>query len=270
VPANATAATNLLVSATGPVNVWFNQTTPITSSTNAGNVLMLSAATSGSFLLTSTTTPPLVPGANYYLGLQNPGASNVTFVFQVNFGYATSSSNAVSISSVTVTNNGVTNGLLLTWFAPTNYRFRVQWTTNLAVSNSWTTIPGVVLTNLASFTPTNGIGKFQYFDNGSFTGGFGPTKFYRLIVYPPGATIPPDLVIINSAIMGSAVQFQWLAPTNYLYQVLWTTNLGLPLASWSILTNPALGLSNGVYTFTDTNQTGPATSPKFFRVQELP
>jgi hypothetical protein len=29
-------------------------------------------------------------------------------------------------------------------------------------------------------------------------------------------------------------------------------------------------LSNGVYTFTDTNQTGPATSPKFFRVLELP
>ena len=40
-----------------------------------------------------------------------------------------------------------------------------------------------------------------------------------------------------------------------------------PLSA-SVLANPVLGLSNGVYTFTDTNQTGPATNPKFFRVLE--
>ena len=78
VPANAIAASNFLVSATGPLNVWFNQTNPPTGDTNAGDFLMLSTATAGAFVLTSNSVPPLVPGTNYYLGFQNPGASNVT------------------------------------------------------------------------------------------------------------------------------------------------------------------------------------------------
>jgi subtilisin-like proprotein convertase family protein len=269
VPASATAATNLLVSATGPVNVWFNQTGQPTGNTNAGDVLMLSAATGGSFLLTGSSVPPLVPGANYYLGLQNPGASNVTFVFQVNFAYASSSNAPASISSITVTNINGTNAILLKWVAPTNYQFQVQWATNLPPTVPWNTISNVVLTWSGVVSPTNAaFGIFQFLDDGSLTGGFGPVKFYRLIEYPYSTPIPQTLTIINSAVIGGAVQFQWVAPTNYQYQVLWTTNLGLPLASWFILTNPALGLSNGVYTFTDTNQTGPTASPKFFRLLE--
>jgi hypothetical protein len=214
VPANAIAASNILVSATGPLNVWFNQITPPTTSTNAGNVLMLSNVTSGSFLLTSNSVPPLVPGASYYLGLQNTGTTNVSFVFEVNFAYAAVTSNAPTISSITLTNMGTTNGILLTWFAPTNYQFQVQWTTSLSPA-SWTTIPGVILTNLASFTPTNGVGEFQYFDNGSMTGGFGLVKFYRLIAYAPGATIPPDLIISSVLASPGSLQFQWNGLTNY-------------------------------------------------------
>ena len=147
----------------------------------------------------------------------------------------------------------------------------MQWATNLAPANAWHTISNVVVTWSGIVSPTNAAyGFFQFLDNGSLTGGFGPLKFYRLIEYPYSTPIPQTLTIINTAIIGNAVRFQWVAPTNYQYQVLWTTNLGLPLASWSILANPVLGLSNGVYTFTDTNQTGPATSPKFFRVLELP
>ena len=103
VPANAISATNVLVSATGPVDVWFNQTTPPVGNTGAGDVLMISTTTTGTFVLTSSSVPPLVPGANYYLGFQNPGTSNVTFVFQVKFAPAT---NPPSISSITVTNGG--------------------------------------------------------------------------------------------------------------------------------------------------------------------
>ncbi|MGD0087605.1 MAG: S8 family serine peptidase [Verrucomicrobiota bacterium] len=274
VPANAIAASNLLVSATGPLNVWFNQTTPPTTSTNAGNVLMLSNVTSGSFLLTSHSVPPLVPGASYYLGLQNTGTTNVVFVFDVNFAYAAVTSNAPTISSITLTNLGTTNGILLTWFAPANDRFQVQWTTSLSPA-SWTTIPGVILTNLASFTPTNGVGEFQYFDNGSMTGGFGLVKFYRLIAYAPGATIPPDLIISSVLASPGGLQVQWHGSTNYIYDVLWTTNLGLPTASWNVLTNLAmpvpLSYSGGVFTFTATNAlTGGSAPAEFFQVQLWP
>ena len=132
----------------------------------------------------------------------------------------------------------------------------------------WITIPGVVVTNLAIPVPVGGIGEFQYFDDGSLTGGLGPWKFYRLIEYPYSTPIPQSLSIINVGLTAGSVQFQWVAPTNYSYEIEWTTNLTLPYASWSILANPALWLSNDVFTFTDTNQTGPATSPKFFRLIE--
>ncbi len=267
VPANALAATNVLISASGPVDVWFNQTAQPTGNTGAGDVLMISTNTTGTFVLTGSSVPPLVPGANYYLGVQSLGTSNVLFVFQVNFAYA--STNPPSIGSITVTNVNGTNNILLRWTEPTNYQFQVEWATNLAPAIAWHTIPSVVVTWSGIMSPTNAAyGLFQYLDDGSLTGGWQPSKFYRLIEYPYSTPIPQTLTIINTAIIGNAVRFQWVAPTNYQYSVLWTTNLGLPLAGWSVLANPALGLSNGVYTFTDTNQTGPATSPKFFRVRE--
>ncbi len=269
VPTNAIAATNVLVSATGPVDVWFNQTTQPTGNTGAGDVLMISTNTSGTFVLTGSSVPPLVPGTNYYLGVQSLGTSNVSFVFQVNFGYPAAPTNPPTIASITVTNVNGTNAILLQWTEPTNYQFQVEWATNLAPVIAWHTISNVVVTWSGVVSPTNAAdGIFQFLDDGSLTGGWGPLKFYRLIEYPYSTPIPQTLVIINTAMIGNAVRFQWVAPTNYQYAVLWTTNLGLPLAGWSVLTNPVLGLSNGVYTFIDTNQTAPSTGPKFFRLLE--
>ena len=269
VPTNAIAATNVLVSASGPVDVWFNQNTQPTGNTGAGDVLMISTNTSGTFVLTGSSVPPLVPGANYYLGIQSLGTSNVLFSFQVNFAYGSPPTNPPSISSITVTNVGGTNEILLQWTEPTNYQFQVEWATNLAPAIAWHTISNVVLKWPVALSPTNAAyGLFQFLDDGSLTGGWGPLKFYRLVEYPYSTPIPQSLTIVNTAMIGNAVLFQWVAPTNYQYSVLWTTNLGLPLSNWFVLSNPVLGLSNGVYTFTDTNQTGPATSPKFFRLLE--
>ena len=115
----------------------------------------------------------------------------------------------------------------------------------------------------------DGIGEFQYFDNGSMTGGFGTLKFYRLIAYPPGTPIPPALIITSVKAVSGGVQIQWNGSTNYVYDVAWTTNLALPTASWNVLSNltsPTLAYSNGVFTFTDTN----VLTPEFFRVLLLP
>ena len=171
VPANAISASNLLISATGPLNVWFNQTHPPTGNTSAGDRLMLSASTAGTFVLTTNSVPPLVPGTNYYLGFQNPGTSNVTFVFDVTFGFRPPT--APSISSITLTTNGF---FQLQWTAPTNYQFQVEWTTSLQTSPIvWDYIPPgppyITSTNVTfTFVDTNPAVQM---------------KFYRLIQQYP-------------------------------------------------------------------------------------
>jgi hypothetical protein len=146
--------------------VWFNQTNPPTGNTSAGDFLILSATSAGAFVLTSNSVPPLVPGTNYYLGFQNPGASNVTFVFQVIFGYP-----PVSISSVSVLTNG---NFQLQWSAPTNYQFQVAWTTNLAPPVVWNYIPPSppYITSITT--------NFTFVDTNAPTA----MKFYRLVEYP--------------------------------------------------------------------------------------
>ena len=70
------------------------------------------------------------------------------------------------------------------------------------------------------------------------TGGFGTQKFYRLIAYPPGMPVPPLLVITSvQAFPGGGIQLQWLGSTNYLYDILWSSNLALPAANWNVLSN---------------------------------
>jgi len=260
VPANAISASNFLISATGPLNVWFNQTNPPTGNVSAGDIQLLSAANAGSFVLTSNSVPPLVPGTNYYLGFQNPGTSNVTFVFQVAFGFAPT--NAVFNFSVTATNGGV----WLKWNGLTNYQYQVQWRTNLAPPAVWNTISNIVLTSTT--------GVFTFFDDGSLTGGLGRMKFYRLIAWPFMTPIPQTLSISSVTVTNIAgtndLMLKWSAPTNYQYGIQWTTNLTLPFSNWFIITNPPPTLANGVYTFIDNGLTGPPARAKFFRIFDYP
>jgi hypothetical protein len=133
--------------------------------------------------------PLLVPGSTYYLGVQNTGGVTVNYGIEVDFHLVTSTNpppltNAIPIFSIIHTNIGGTNGFLLTWFAPSNDLFQVQWTTGL-VPASWATFTNIVSYNTSAFTsPTNT--QFNFFDDGSQTGGFGPTRFYRLILLGSG------------------------------------------------------------------------------------
>ena len=356
VPTNAIWASNLLISATGPINVWFNQTNPPTGSTNTGDFLMFSATNAGVFVLTGSSVPPLVPGTNYFLGFQNLGASNVTFVFQVVFGFAPI--NPVSNFTITAPDISGKFGFLLTWFAPSNDLFQVQWTPSLAPA-SWSTFTNIISYNTNAFTsPTNT--QFNFFDDGSQTGGFGPMRFYRLILLQSTnvLTLPfqvnrtidalTPLVVINTAtdsdtnatlsytltstvsglpapgidangsitwtptlaqagtintfttfvtdnglppisatnsftvtinplpvsISGITIttngffQLQWSAPTNYQFQVAWTTNLVSPVV-WNYIppTPPYITSVTTNFTFVDTNA---PTAMKFYRLVEYP
>ncbi len=80
VPGWVAAATNMLIQASAPVNLLFNQSAPPTG-TNAGDLSLLLNATAGSPVLSLIGAPPLVPGLRYYLGVQNLNAASVTFAF---------------------------------------------------------------------------------------------------------------------------------------------------------------------------------------------
>ncbi len=100
VPAWAKFATNILVSASGPVNLLFNQNLPPTG-TGGGDYTLLSASTGGvgNPILSLASVPPLVPGARYYLGIQNSGTVPVTAAMKVDFD-VTPLSNGLPVSSV--------------------------------------------------------------------------------------------------------------------------------------------------------------------------
>jgi subtilisin-like proprotein convertase family protein len=265
VPTNADFSTNSLFMTNGPLNLLFNQAVPPTG-TNAGDYLLFSASANASAILGTNSPPPFfVPGGTYYLGVQNTNSFAVNYSIQVDFHLFTPTSpptNPLVISSITYTNVGGTNAVLLRWTAPANYQFQIQWVTNLDAPIAWNTISNVVITS----TTTN----YSYLDDGSLDGGFGPLKFYRLIEYPYSTPIPMALSIANAQYTTNGIQFQWSAPTNYQYEIEWTTNLELAQSNWLILTNPVLSVTNTVFTFTDTNQTGPSTSTKFFRLIAAP
>jgi hypothetical protein len=181
VPANADFSTNSLLSASGPVNFWFTTNVP-PSITNPNDVLLLTNSTAGKFASAQGASgpPSFVPGTTYYLGVQNTNATAVTFAIQVDFHLvvAPPGTNTITVS-LTTTNIGGTNNFLLTWIAPSNDLFQVQWTPNFP-TNSWNTF-----SNIISYSSlTNGTnGFFKFLDDGSQTSGFGPSRFYRLILY---------------------------------------------------------------------------------------
>ena len=84
VPDWASFSTNMLITATGDLNLWFNQTARPTG-TNAGDVFLFGPKTSDVYTLNTSAAPILIPGTFYYLGVENTNATSVTFVLQVDF-----------------------------------------------------------------------------------------------------------------------------------------------------------------------------------------
>lgn len=103
VPAWALFATNTLVG-DGVLELWFNQTTPPTTTNVPPDVLLDTTAggpliyTGGATLDTIASTPPLLPGQRYYLGVKNAGVTTVNYTIQVDFDI-TPLTNAVPVTS---------------------------------------------------------------------------------------------------------------------------------------------------------------------------
>jgi len=97
VPIWAKFATNSIINASGPVDLIFNQN----GFPGMGVPLdfpLLTGVTNASATLDAAGVPPLLPGQRYFLAVQNPGATNVTFTIQVEFDI-TALTNAVPLTS---------------------------------------------------------------------------------------------------------------------------------------------------------------------------
>jgi hypothetical protein len=253
VPTNAIAATNLLLFATNlPVNVWFSTNLPPTT-TNANDVDLMPNVTNGVSVLTTHSAPTnIVPGEIYFLGVQNNNALAVTYGLEVDFLLAAPSgavTNTISISGIVYTNIGGKNGFLLKWFAPSNDLFQVQWTASLAPA-SWAAFTNIVSYNPGAFTsPTNT--QFNFFDDGSQTGGFGPTRFYRLILLssPNTLTLPSQSNLVVNA-----------AATVTVTNTATDSSAGAVL-TYSLINSPtnASISANGIITWTNAMPSGSAT-----------
>ena len=68
-------------------------------------------------------------------------------------------------------------GVLIKWGGPVTVQYQVQWTPNVIPPITWTTFP-------LPPTVTSTTGLFQFLDDGTQTGGFGATRYYRLIQLP--------------------------------------------------------------------------------------
>ena len=168
VPTNADFATNILLfTQNGSLNLWWSTNTPY--KLNSGTAtLLLPNATNGVSVLTTNGLPALVPGSTYYLGVQNTNTFAVSYGLEVDFHLLPGPVPAGPplIGSVTL----ATNGLTLSWSAPTNEQFTVQYATNLDAS-VWADLAGPI-------TSTNGL--FTFTDTNAAL----VLKFYRLLLLP--------------------------------------------------------------------------------------
>jgi subtilisin-like proprotein convertase family protein len=168
VPDSATAATNILISPGGPLNVWYNLTTlPIGANPDFP---LMSGVRSDSVTLDVGTTPPLPSGPSrfYYLGVQNLNIFAVNYHLDVDFDDATMTWSAFSISSAVMTSSGAR----FQWNAPMDARFQLEWTTNISPPIVWTTNANIITSSNGTFTFTDSSSTNSH------------ARFYRLLQVP--------------------------------------------------------------------------------------
>ncbi len=185
----------------------------------------------------------------------------------------------VVIAGIIRTNIGGTNGFLITWFAPTNDQFHLQWTADLLPVN-WHTFNGVI--SFDSFlTATNS--RFSYFDDGTQSGGFSPTRFYRLQLLDSPTNTAPFFLVPGPATNYVVTPLAAFAVTNaagdwdqpaqiltyFVTNSLAGTNVAIITSGGVISWTPALaqaGATNLITTVVTDNGLPPLSVTNFFTV----
>ena len=263
-PIWASVATNTLVSSTLPLNVFFNQTTPMTGVTPFPDIPLYSG-TSGSEALTSSLLisgpTNFIPGQTYYIGLQNPGTSEASAVFEVNF-------NIVGLTNDVPFNDTLTNG---------EFRY---FSFDVSTNNPYeATFQLLRLTGNADLVVSKGapLPTLTQSDYGSFNSGLAAENIYVLTNSQPVPLTPGtwylgvfnrDTNSVNYSVLAQELDMNPnnVISTNVTYVKL--TN-GVP---FDFTAGPGAALTN-FFTFFVTNtvtRVGSPTSPNGVLVTNVP
>jgi len=276
VPTNADFATNQLIYASAPVNLWFSTNRP-PSFTNATDAELLPNATTGFAVIRTNIAPFLVPGGRYFLGVQNDNSVPVTNLVEVDFHLAIVKP-VFAIASIVQTNFAGTNGYLISWQAPAGDQFHLQWSTALLPAN-WNYFNGVI-SESSQLGATNG--RFQYFDDGSQTGGFSATRFYRLLLLDSPTNTAPffrdafpadRFVSVSTTLAFTNPAADWDVPVQALIYTVTNssgfTNVTINPANGAILWTPTLdqlGTTNIITTIITDSGVPPKSATNRFTV----
>ena len=264
VPVNADAATNrLLFTTNGPLNIWYTTNTPPTTGL-ANDFLLMTNAFMGTSVVDTSTSPQLMAGRTYYLGLQNTNSFAIGYIVGVDFHLVpilpltngVPETNAIPSGGITFyqvdvpTNADYASNLLFAGTGPLNIWFSTNVPPTITNLNDF-----LLITNVASGTsvlsgataPQLIPGTTYYLGvqntNASavtygiqvdfhFVGGSGPNQTNTI----------PITSIIHTNINGTnGFLLIWFAPADDLFQVQWAQ--GLP-PTWTTFTNII-----GVHTF---------------------
>ena len=172
VPTNASFATNILRSSTRAVNLWFSTNGPPTM-----DIKLLNNRTTGTSILSTNTTPRLVPGSMYWLGVQNNTGNAATFRLEVDFDHGNPIGSGGPASVKIASAKATANGPQLEWTNSPGSHYQLQWKDSL--SDPWNTITNPPISLLEG---ASGVASFT--DDGSQTAPVTGQRFYRLVWVP--------------------------------------------------------------------------------------
>ena len=274
VPSNANYATNQLIFATGPVNFLYSPNNPPTTNNPGDQVLATSVTTNSTLFNLTNTTPALVDGSTYFLGVQNTNAFAVTNAVRVDFDSAfftnlsplfltaPANTNINALKTLVITNAATDPDPNLTLAysllnppagATIDAHGVITWTPTLPQESTTYTITTVVVN---SEDPPLGA-------TNSFT-----------VTVNVTASLPSNFAISNivkTNLVGTkGYLLSWYAPTNFLFQVKWSDPL--TPTTWHTFTNVIsyktnIPPTNGLYQFFDDgSQDGGLGIMRFYRV----
>ena len=228
VPPWALFATNTLFNVVGgPLNLLFNQNFEPGTTTNGSDFTLLAGVASSNFvtLSTSNTVPPLLPGQQYYLGVQNPNQVPVSFSIEVDFDITTLT------NLVPLTNTLAQGGI------PRYYQFDVD-TNAIGVSFQLLNVTGNVTFVASKGPPLPTLSSYAY-NGGAPVGGTETVLVFSNSLPVPLAPGRWYIGVFNLDPNPAGQQYTILASELTAPNIIWLTN-GVPFTMTNYPPGPAI------------------------------
>ena len=240
--AGQTATVKVVASAAGYLNAWLDGNTNGSWADAGEQVITNRALAGGTNTLNFTVPTNALATAGTWARFRFSSATNLAVTGEAPDGEV--EDYQLAISGLTLTYAAGTNGAL-TGTATQTVNYAASGTAVSAVPNS-----GYAFTNWTDGSLTNPRTDANATSNITVT-----ANFVLLAVVPP--------VITGSPVLGAGgFQLTFSGPAGQTYKILTSTNLSLPVAGWSVLTNGTF--SAGPVTFT--NGLPPGSPAGYFRI----